>query len=231
LKKNFNDIAVVIPVRERSSRLKSKVLLPFSDKYNLTEWKIDQLKKVLPSNQIFLSTNSNTLKSIAKNKNISIHHRDDYYCIGHDATFSDIIFHVVKEIPFKHIAWVTVCVPLMHPSEYKAAFNLYLSKVHKLKENDSLVSVNLLKEYLWDDNGPLNYEANKNHTISQKLPNIYKINNGLYMRDKNSILKDKYFLGQNPIMFEVSKIAGIDIDTYEDYKIARELLALYDNHE
>ena len=115
----------------------------------------------------------------------------------------------------------------MSPSEYKNAFDMYIDKVDKLKKYDSLVSVNLLKEYLWDENGPLNYKANKNHTISQKLPNIYRINNGLYMRDKKSILKDKYFLGQNPAMFEVSKIAGIDIDTYEDYEIAWALFELY----
>jgi len=58
------------------------------------------------------------------------------------------------------------------------------------KANDSLVSVNLLKEYFWDDKGPLNYRADKDHTISQELPNLYRVTNGLYMRDKESTLKE-----------------------------------------
>jgi len=48
------------------------------------------------------------------------------------------------------------------------------------------------------------------------------------MRDKEKILKEKYFLGKNPYKFCVSKISGIDIDDYEDYEIAKALLSLYD---
>ena len=223
----FKDIAVVIPVREGSTRVKAKVLLPFTDEYNLTEWKISQLKEVLPSSQIYLSTNSKLLKSYAKKQEISVHHRDDYYCDGHTATFSEVITHIVSDIPYKHIAWVTVVVPLMSPEEYKNAFKMYLRSINKVNGNDSLVSVNLLKEYLWNDDGPLNYKADKNHTYSQDLPNIYRVTNGLYMRDKKSILKDKYFLGTNPAMFPVSTIAGVDIDVQEEYDISRALLKLY----
>jgi CMP-N-acetylneuraminic acid synthetase len=223
----FKDIAVVIPVREGSTRVKAKVLLPFTDEYNLTEWKIRQIKEVLPSNQIYLSTNSKLLKSYAKKQGISVHHRDDYYCDGHTATFSEVITHIVSDIPYKHIAWVTVVVPLMSPEEYKNAFIMYLRSINRVNGNDSLVSVNLLKEYLWNDDGPLNYRADKNHTYSQDLPNIYRVTNGLYMRDKKSILKDKYFLGTNPAMFPVSTIAGVDIDVQEEYDISRALLKLY----
>jgi len=41
----FDDISVVIPVREGSSRIKSKIYLPFHEEMNLLEWKISQLKK------------------------------------------------------------------------------------------------------------------------------------------------------------------------------------------
>jgi hypothetical protein len=44
----------------------------------------------------------------------------------------------------------------MKPSEYREAFEQYLIEVVEKKTHDSLVSVNLLKEYFWDDNGPLN---------------------------------------------------------------------------
>jgi N-acylneuraminate cytidylyltransferase len=122
---------------------------------------------------------------------------------------------------------VTVVVPLMSPKEYKKAFETYTEEVIKKKNNDSLFSANLLKEYLWYENQTINYQANKNHTISQELPNIYRVTNGLYMRDKESILEEGYFLGKNPNKFVVSKIAGIDIDENEDYEIAKSLLNIY----
>ncbi|MCG3670049.1 hypothetical protein L5F33_07245 [Aliarcobacter butzleri] len=222
----FENIGVVIPVRLGSSRVKEKAILPFADT-NLLEWKIRQLKEVISEKNIFISTESDKLKEIALKNGVQIHHRDFYLADGHKASFSEVITGIVKDIPFEHIAWVTAVVPLMSPLEYKNAFEKYIQYVVKEKTNDSLFSANLLKEYFWNDERPINYQADKNHTISQELPNTYRVTNGLYMRDKKSILEEKYFLGNNPYKFVVSKIAGIDIDEMEDYRIAKDLLEIY----
>lgn len=222
----FDNIGIVIPVRLGSSRIKEKAILPFGNT-NLLEWKIRQLKQVISEKNIYVSTESDKLKEIAVNNNVQVHHRDFFLADGHKASFSKVISGIVKDIPYEHIAWVTAVVPLMSPQEYKKAFEIYVKKVIETKQNDSLFSANLLKEYFWDDTKPINYQANKNHTISQELPNIYRITNGLYMRDKKSILEEKYFLGENPYKYIVSKIAGIDIDEIEDYRIAKSLIEVY----
>ena len=224
----INDIGIVIPVRLGSSRIKEKALLPFDD-VTLLEWKIKQLQEVFSKKNIYVSTESEKLKDIAMKFGVQIHNRDYFLADGHKATFSEVITGIVKDIPFEHIAWVTSVVPLMSPVEYKKAFEIYIEKVIKNKENDSLFSANLLKEYFWNDTNPINYQANKNHTISQELPNIYRVTNGLYMRDKKSILEEGYFLGKNPYKFNVAKISGIDIDEYEDYEISKALLPVYKN--
>ena len=222
----FKDIAVVIPVRLGSSRIKEKAILPFADT-NLLEWKIQQLKEIISEKNIFVSTESDKLKDIAYKNNVQVHHRDEYLADGHKASFSEVITGIIKDIPFEHIAWVTAVVPLMSPNEYKSAFEKYIETVVNKKTNDSLFSANLLKEYFWDNKKPINYQADKNHTVSQDLKDIFRVTNGLYMRDKKSILNDKYFLGPNPYKFVVSKISGIDIDEEEDYQIAKSLLELY----
>ncbi|PIB54391.1 acylneuraminate cytidylyltransferase, partial [Pseudomonas sp. 2995-1] len=117
--------------------------------------------------------------------------------------------------------------PLMRPEEYKEAFQSYMENVVEKKEYDSLVSVNTVKDYLWDNNGPLNYQANKNHTISQDLPDIYRVTNGCYMRDKESTMKEEYFLGEKPYKHVVGKLSGIDIDEMEDYQMAYALKDIY----
>jgi len=222
----FTNIGVVIPARMGSSRVKEKILLPFADT-TLLEWKIEQLKQVSPNTNIFVSTSDDILKDIAHKHKVQVHHRDFYLTDGHKASFSEVITGIVKDIPFEHIAWVTAVVPLMSPCEYKQAFELYKTNIIQHNRYDSLFSANLLKEYFWDDTNPINYKATKEHTISQNLPNIYRVTNGLYMRDKKSILKDEYFLGTNPYKFVVSKISGIDIDEIEDYHIAKDLLEIY----
>ena len=224
---DFSDISVIIPVREGSSRIKSKIFLPFHEQMSLLEWKIDQLKKVQSPDKIFISSNSDRVKAIAQELNLGFLARSEYLSVGHQASFSEVITGIVQKIPTQHFAWVTVVVPLMKPAEYREAFELYLDKVVKHKTHDSLVSVNLLKEYFWDDQGPINYQANKNHTISQDLPNIYRVTNGLYMRSKADTLRDEYFLGPNPYRHQVSKMSGVDIDEYEDYQVALALKHFY----
>ena len=227
------DLGVVIPVRLGSSRVSQKALLPVGpDNIPLLAWKICQLKKVIPSDNIYISTEADELKEIALSEGVKIHHRDYYLADGHKASFSEVIVGVVKDIPHEHIAWVTCVVPLMSPQEYLQGFREY--KQHVLPEStefDSLVSVNLLKEYFWDDSGTLNYKATKEHTISQDLPNMYRVTNGLYMSSKESMLKNEYILGEKPYKSCVSKIAGIDIDEYEDYEMARDLIGIYKSNE
>lgn len=225
----FNDISVVIPVREGSSRIKSKIYLPFHEKLNLLEWKISQLKKVQSANRIFLSSNSENVKKTAHKMGVEFLERSNYLSTGHDASFSEVITGVVKDVPTKHFAWVTVVVPLMKPSEYRDGFEHYFAEVVEAKNHDSLVSVNLLKEYFWNDDGPINYRADKHHTISQDLPNIYRVTNGLYMRSKEDTLKDGYFLGSNPFRHIVGKISGVDIDEMEDYHMSLALKEFYED--
>lgn len=225
----FNDISVVIPVREDSSRVKNKIFLPFHEELSIMEWKVEQLMSVQSKDKIFLSSNSKNVESVARNMGVEYLPRNDYLSVGHDASFSEVITGVVADIPTEHFAWVTVVVPLMKPSEYKRAFTVYKENVVSMKEFDSLVSVNVVKDYLWDNNGPVNYQADKNHTVSQDLPDLYRVTNGLYMRDKSNTLAEGYFLGPKPYKFEVGKISAVDIDEYEDYQMAVALKQFYED--
>jgi N-acylneuraminate cytidylyltransferase len=226
----FSDISVIIPVREGSSRIRDKIFLPFHEQMSLLEWKVSQLLRVQDPGRIFLSSNSSRVKDVAGQMGVQFLPRNDYLSNGHVASFSEVITGIVQDIPTKHFAWVTVVVPLMKPSEYRKGFELYLDQVVHQNNHDSLVSVNLFKEYLWDENKPVNYRADKNHTISQDLPNLYRVTNGLYMRSKENTLKSGYFLGPNPCRHVVSKMSGVDIDEYEDYQIALALKQFYDEY-
>ena len=225
---DYGDLAVIVPVREGSSRIKDKVLLPFGEKLTLLEWKIQQLIQAISPDRIYVSTDSENLKALAVPFGVRIHDRDPHLCRGHEASFSEVITGIVKDIPHEHIAWVTVVVPLMSPADYQGGFLSYRENVIDRRQNASLFSAHLVKEYLWWPDRPLNYQADRNHTISQHLPDIYRVTNGLYMRDRDSILRDGYFLGPNPFKHLVSKVAGIDIDVLEDFQIARSLRWLYE---
>jgi N-acylneuraminate cytidylyltransferase len=224
---SLDDISIVIPVREGSSRISEKIYLPFGPSANLLEWKIDQLLHIHRPDRIFISSNSDRISKIAQNMGVIYLPRSEYLCNGHKATFSEVICGIVADLPTSFFAWVTVVVPLMRPSEYLDAFNAFLEHVCRQGNCDSLVTVNYLKDYLWQSGMPLNYQANRNHTISQNLPDLFRVTNGLYMREKDATLREGYFLGSRPFMHVVGKMSGIDIDEQEDYEIALALKAVY----
>jgi CMP-N-acetylneuraminic acid synthetase len=199
-------------------------MLPFGDSSSLISWKIKQLKAVLPASRIYLSSEDPDFLAIARRNGINALPRDPSIAVGHQRPFSDVITGVVADVPHAHVAWCTVVCPLLSPAEYAGAFEAYRNEVIE-GEHDSLVAVNKLKEYFWGDDRPVNYRADRNHTISQDLPNLYRVTNGIYMMSREAMMERGYFLGPSPFKFEVSKIAGIDIDYIEDYRMA---IALYD---
>lgn len=212
-------ITAVIPARLGSSRVKEKVLLPYANGETLLSWKIKQLQKVLPNEEIYVSSESNKILSVAKDLGVMTHIRDPYLSDGHKATFSEVIYGIIKDIPAEHIAWCTVVCPLTNEKHFAECFQKYKEIIN---ENvfDSLVAVTEAKDYYWDKKGPLNYKATKHHTISQELPDWYKVTNSLYMASKNIILSEKYILGKNPYLNVLPKIAGVDIDDWFDYQVA-----------
>lgn len=224
----LENISVIIPVREGSSRVRDKIYLPFCRGRNLLEWKVSQLLQVHRPDRIFLSSNAPRVKQTAEDMGVVFLPRQDYLCNGHKASFSEVITGIVADVPTPYFAWVTVVVPLMRPVEYLAGFESFLEHVVRRRTHDSLMTVNSLKDYLWGSDAPLNYRADRHHTISQELPDLFRVTNGLYMRSKEDTLREGYFLGPRPYMHSVGKLSGIDIDEQDDYEIALALKALYD---
>lgn len=220
------DLGIVVPARRGSSRIAEKCLLPFGDQETLIEWKLAQLCKVIEPHRIYLSSEDEAFLQLADKRGVSRHHRDPHLAMDHIAPFRDVITGIVRDIPHEHIAWATVVCPLMAPSEYLTAFSAYDTDVIRGK-HDSLIGVDPVQEYYWSAAGPLNYEANRNHTISQELPEWFKVTNSLYMAPRAQMLEREYFIGRDPLLQRLSKLAAIDIDYIEDYRIACALYGVY----
>ncbi len=221
-----DDLAVVVPVRRGSSRIAEKCLLPFGDQPTLIHWKLSQLTKIIDPASVYISSEDDEFLGIADTFGASKHKRAAKLAIGHEAPFRDVITGIVSEIEHSHIAWSTVVCPLMTPREYAGAFATYESEVVR-GAKDSLLGVNPVQDYYWSDDGALNYRATRDHTVSQDLPQWYQVTNSLYMAPRDMILRREYFLGPEPVLFHLSRLAAVDIDYIEDYRIARALYSVY----
>jgi CMP-N-acetylneuraminic acid synthetase len=213
----------VVPVRAGSRRLKNKNLAPFAGT-TLLEYKIAQLKKCDWIAEIVVSSDSDAMLALAAASGATTHKRSWEYCDEKTKTFGEMVGHVCSQVRGDHILWATCTAPLISPKIYDKAVIEYETAL--LNGADSLISVEVFKRYLWDDNGPINYKLGIEHVPSQNLPPLYFVTYGVVMAPRLDMVKWNYFHGINPKKFIVSKREGVDIDDGLDLAVARAWLDL-----
>lgn len=209
-------ITAVIPIRKGSERVKEKNLRDFADT-NLLEFKIDTLKQVKGIHEIMVNTDSEQAIEIAKAKGVSFHRREDYYASSL-CTNSEFLQHLGLVTETDIFAYCPCTTPFIAPSTIDEAIKGFLED----NEHDCLATVSIVKEFLWLDGNPINYERDKQPN-SQNLPNIYALNFGLNLISRENLIKYKNIVGLKPIFKIINGIEGLDIDTPLDFFLAEQI--------
>ena len=211
-------ITAVIPVREGSTRLKNKNIAPFAGT-NLLLYKIAQLKCVPEISKVVVTSDSDNMLAMATQCAVATHKRAPEYCDEKTKSFGEVVRHVAESVTGDHILWATCTAPLVFPRRYRQAILQY---EQALSEGfDSLMSVEVFKRYLWDANGPVNYELGVKHVPSQQLPEYYVITDGILLAPRAKMIEWSYFHGTNPYKFKLAKRESVDIDDGLDLAKAR----------
>ena len=211
-------ITAIIPVREGSRRLKNKNIAPFAGT-NLLINKINQLKQVKEIDSIVVSSDSVTMLKMAESQGVQTHQRAIEFCDEKTKTFGEVVAHICENVTGDDIIWATCTAPLVFPKHYKEAIQKYYEALSA--GYDSLVSMEQFKRYLWDDNGPVNYELGIKHVPSQQLKPLYFCTDGILMAPRCKMIEWKYFHGTNPYRFILDKRTSIDVDDGLDLACAR----------
>lgn len=215
-------IKVVIPVRQGSQRIKNKNFKPFGDK-SLLEYKINMVKK-LPVDDIIVNTDSEYAIKIAKREGVNYHKRAPYYASS-ECTNSEHHIHIAEVTNSDYTMITSVTSPLIKLETYIEAIDIFNNI-----QNDSLVSVNCVQDYLWYNEKPLNYSLD-NDLHSQQLPKYYKPTFGIVLFKNSEVKKYKNWLCGDPYLYEVSDIESIDIDNEIDFDFAEFLFTKNKKHE
>lgn len=218
--KNDGAITAVIPVRIGSTRCKNKNIRNFGDT-NLLKLKIETLKKVNGIDRILVSSNCDIMLDVAKTMDVDIHKRDEIYCTN--ANPGSFFCNLADTIKTNILMHVPVTSPLISTDDY----NKIIARWNEIKlEHDSLNTTTVLKEFIWYDNEPVNYERTT-PPPSQELPPFKKLNFGCNVISKESVLKYNNIVGVKPYLFDIDAISGLDIDENSEF-ITSELL--YNNN-
>lgn len=220
------NIIAFLPCRKGSQRVPNKNIRPFGNfEFGLIEIKLMQLIDTKSISQIILSTNDDEIIEFAKslkNTKIVIHKRDESLSSSETST-DDLITHALDLIPDSHILWTHVTSPFINTELYE---NIIKSYADELANGcDSLMTTSLIHGFLWDDNGPINYDRTKEKwPRTQTIKPLHEINSGVFINSSNNYRKLKDRIGKQPYLYTLDKIQGFDIDWQEDFIIAESIL-------
>lgn len=181
--------------------------------------KIEQLKKVNEVTKIVVSSDSDMMLEMAKLNGAVVHKRALEYCDEQTKTFGEVVRHIAESVEGDHILWATCTSPLVSPMIYKKAIREYFDALDS--GYDSLVSFEVIKRYLWNDQGPINYELGIRHVPSQQLPPLYIVTDGILLAPREKMISWSYFHGPKPYKFFLDKRSSVDIDDGLDLAVAR----------
>ena len=207
----------IIPVKKNSSRLPGKNLLTLG-KETLLERKIRQLKVSGIADRIIVSSDSDEMLRLGIKLGADAIKRPKHFA-DESRSLSDFFRYIVDLFDEKHMIWACVTSPFFDENLMKEAKSIYENNIGI--GIDSLLTVYKFKHYLFDENGPLNFKVGSRHQNSQQLETIDLFTNGILIAPKESVRKWGYNYGPQPYRFYVNQIQSLDIDTEEDYVIAK----------
>jgi N-acylneuraminate cytidylyltransferase len=212
---NRKKITAVIPIRKGSQRVLNKNFKEFYRGKSLLELKIESLKQIHLIDDIVVNTDSNFAIEIAKKYEVSYYKRDEYFASS-ECSNSEHWYNLAETTDTDLILHTPCTAPMIKLKTYYDLINKFLISSH-----DSGNTVGLIKEYLWLNNIPLNYNILKKVPNTQDLPNVMKLTSGINIISKELMLERKNIVGHNPLFYIVDEIEEIDIDTQLDFDFAK----------
>lgn len=208
-------LSAIITVRKKSERIKNKALIKIKNE-NITKIKLDQAMRLKLFDNIYFSCNISKLNLYAKQIGINLLNRPKKLFL--DSTVSQIAPYLAGKVVNDHICYLMVTSPLITDKTIKKCIEIY--KKLDFKKYDSLSTFVPVKEFLWSETKPLNYNIN-NQPHSQNLKGYFKLCPAISILPKKNIFKFKNVIGKKPFKYLIQMPEAMDIDWKHDYELAK----------
>ncbi len=204
----------LVAVRAGSQRVQNKNIRPFAGS-SLLEIKLEQLKRVGIFDGIVVNSDDDHMLQIAHNMGCETVKRDAEYASS-SVSMSEVYKNMAENIDTDHIAYINVTNPLLQDESIIKAVETYKNNIDKY---DSLNSAHLIKEFLFKDNKPINYDL-KNQPRSQDLPDIAALNFAISIISRQAMIDCKNVVGNKPNIYIIDEVEATDIDNQIDFDFA-----------
>jgi len=215
-------ITVFLPCRAGSERVPNKNTKSFAGiEGGLLSIKLHQLLKINKLDRIILSTNDVKVIEIAQNicsPKIIIDKRPEHLALSSTST-DELINYVPEVVSEGHVIWTHTTSPFLSHEIYEKGISTYLKKLEE-GNNDSLMTVNKIQTFLWDENGSMNYDRDiEKWPRTQTLPELFELNSGMFISSVENYKNFQDRIGNNPFLMDTKGYTSFDIDWPEDFEL------------
>lgn len=210
-------ITALIAARSGSVRVQNKNIRPFVDS-TLLEIKIEQLKRISNIDEVVVNSNDDEILNIAQEHGVQTIRRDAYYA-SNSVSMSDVYRNMAENIDGDIIVYANCTNPLIKDETIYEIIEFFKQNCDKY---DSVNSAHLIKEFLFKDNLPINYDL-RHQPRSQDLPDISALNFAVNVLQKSTMIEAKNVVGYKPFLYNIDLIEATDIDNPIDFFISEKI--------
>ena len=207
-------IKALVAVRSGSQRVVNKNIRPFAGS-SLLEIKLNQLKIISNIDGIVVNSNDDKMLEIASNMGCEVVKRDEYYA-SNQVSMSEVYRNMAENVNADVIAYINATNPLLNDKTIVQAIENYKKNI---SQYDSLNSAHLIKEFLFKENLPINYDL-RHQPRSQDLPDISALNFAINIISREKMIECKNVVGYKPNIYIIDEVEATDIDNPIDFDFA-----------
>ena len=204
-------IKALVAVRSGSQRVVNKNIRPFAGS-SLLEIKLNQLKRISNIDGIVVNSNDDKMLEIASNMGCEVVKRDEYYA-SNQVSMSEVYRNMAENVNADVIAYINATNPLLNDKTIVQAIENYKKNI---SQYDSLNSAHLIKEFLFKENLPINYDL-RHQPRSQDLPDISALNFAINIISREKMIECKNVVGYKPNIYIIDEVEATDIDNPIDF--------------
>ncbi len=216
---NIPKITALVPMKGHSERVPNKNIRLLAGRPAF-HWILKSLSKSRYVSEVVINTDSEEIaKSAQDNFKVTILKRPEFL-LGDMVGIQPLIEYDLSQTDGEFYLQTHSTNPLVTTDTIDNAIELFFAQ----KGHDALFSVTEVKtRFYWPNGKGINHDP-KHLIRTQDLDPIFEENSCFYIFSKETNKKTKNRLGFNPMMFPVSKLEAVDIDTMEDFYFAEYLL-------
>ena len=215
---NKKKVVAFLPIKLNSQRLPHKNVLPIADHplcWHLP-YALMQAKNI---DEVFVfCSDEEVMKYVPEGTKLLL--RDKYYD-GDGVKSFELIEKFLETVDADVYVFANTTSPFIKTKTIEASLNKILSE-----DYDSALTVQEFKTFARYKGMPINYDV-CDIPKTQDIEPVYVETSGFYMFEKDIFTKHHRRVGYKPYLQIVEGLEAVDIDTNEDYLLAKSLFEAY----